>query len=101
MAAFIQVIEYDSSRYDEVKQLLDEMEARRGSDGPPGPVRGLSTQDRDRPGHYVSIVEFESYEAAMENSNHPVTQEFAAKMAELADGPPKFYNLDVLNVMER
>ncbi|HJQ42676.1 MAG TPA: hypothetical protein VJ831_06300, partial [Jatrophihabitantaceae bacterium] len=85
MGRFIQVIEFESSRYDEMKQLLDDMQARReaaDSDGS-GPIRGTQTQDRDRPGHYVHIVEFESYEAAMANSNHPETQEFAAKMAEL------------------
>jgi hypothetical protein len=32
----------------------------------------------------------------MENSNHPATSEFSQKMMTLCDGPPKFYNLDVL-----
>jgi len=36
----------------------------------------------------------------MENSNRPETGEFAAQMAKLCDGPPKFYNLDVDRVME-
>ncbi len=52
--------------------------------------------DRDHPGRYQTIVEFESYEAAMENSNRPETHEFSAKMAELCDGPPTFRNLDVV-----
>jgi len=30
------------------------------------------------------------------NSNHPATQEFAQAMAGLCDGPPTFYNLDVV-----
>jgi hypothetical protein len=29
--------------------------------------------DRDRPNRYVTIVEFPSYEAAMENSRRPET----------------------------
>jgi hypothetical protein len=37
----------------------------------------------------------------MENSTSPETQEFAAKMAELCDGPARFYNLDVLERFER
>jgi hypothetical protein len=32
----------------------------------------------------------------MENSNLPVTQEFAKRMMALCDGPPTFYNLDVV-----
>ena len=52
--------------------------------------------DRDKPGRYVQVVFFDSYESAMKNSELPVTQEFAEKMGALADGPPTFYNLDVL-----
>ena len=36
----------------------------------------------------------------MENSNSPETQAFAAKMAELCDGPATFYNLDLLERFE-
>jgi hypothetical protein len=31
----------------------------------------------------------------MENSNRPEVGEYAARLAKLCDGPPKFYNLDV------
>jgi hypothetical protein len=41
-------------------------------------------------------VFFDSYESAMENSNLPVTQEFAQRMMALSDGPPSFFNLDVV-----
>jgi hypothetical protein len=58
-------------------------------------IRGTFTSDRDRPNTYVNIIEFESYESAMENSNRPETSAFAARMAGLCDGPPNFYNLDV------
>jgi quinol monooxygenase YgiN len=57
------------------------------------------TQDRDRPNHYITVAEFESYEKAMENSNNPATQEFAAAMAKLVDGEPTFINLDVVDRM--
>jgi hypothetical protein len=59
--------------------------------------RRVLTQDRDNPGRYLVIVFFDSYESAMENSNNPVTQEFAEKMTALADGPPTFFNLDVID----
>jgi hypothetical protein len=42
------------------------------------------------------VIEFDSYESAMENSNRQETAEFASKMAALCDGPPTFYNLDVM-----
>lgn len=56
--------------------------------------------DRDTPGRYFNVVYFDSYESAMENSNLPVTQEFAQKMMALADGAPTFYNLDVVDQRE-
>jgi hypothetical protein len=99
MGSFIQVIEYDTSRIDEIKTLGEKVRAERsGEDGGPRSVR--MTEDRDRRGHYYTIVEFDSYEKAMENSNHPATQAFAAQLAELVDGPPTFYNLDVLDSFE-
>lgn len=92
---FIQVIEYDSARLDEMREVADEWEAAIGSAGKAR--RRVMCEDRDRPGHYVNIVFFDSYEEAMENSSNPVTTEFAQRMAALADSPPKFYNLDVLD----
>ena len=59
--------------------------------------RRILCQDRDNAGQYYNIVFFDSYESAMENSNLPVTQEFSQKMMALADGPPTFVNLDVLD----
>ena len=95
MSGFVQIIEFTTSRYDEIRALIDE---RR--DQPGLAVRGMVAQDRDRPGTYINIVEFESYESAMENSGSPETQAFAAKMAELCDGPATFYNLDLLERFE-
>jgi uncharacterized protein (DUF1330 family) len=92
MAGFIQIIEFTTSRIDEVEALATAMRERRGA----GTVRrGAFTADRDRANTYVTVIEFDSYESAMENSNRPETGEFAAKLAELCDGPPIFYNLDV------
>jgi hypothetical protein len=95
MAGFVQIIEFTTSRPDEVKALGEEYRATRG-DSPV--VRGTFTADRDRPNTYLNIVEFPSYEAAMANSNDPATGEFAKKMMVLCDGPPKFYNLDLMEV---
>jgi hypothetical protein len=100
MGSFIQIIEFKSSRPDEIKNLADKYRAERGASGDSSPVRGTFTEDRDRPGTYLNIVEFESYEKAMENSNDPRTGEFAQAMSELCDGPPKFYNLNVNEAWE-
>ena len=94
MAGFIQIIEYTTSRADEVRALGEKMRADRAGDTG-GPSRVTVTEDRDRPGTFRTIAEFESYETAMKNSNDPATQEFAAAMNELIDGQPTFYNLDV------
>lgn len=53
------------------------------------------TADRDRQGFYLSVVEFDSHDAAMENSSRPEVNEYPARLAKLGDFAPKFYNLDV------
>ncbi|HUR13038.1 MAG TPA: hypothetical protein VM097_00960 [Mycobacteriales bacterium] len=93
MAGFIQIVEYSTSRIDEIKDLAEKYREDRGDGG--GPVRVSLTEDRDRPGTFRTIAEFDSYEKAMENSEHPSTQEFAAAMSQFLDGPPTFYNLDL------
>lgn len=98
MAGFVQIIEYQTSRIEEVAALGAEFRkqmADKIKEGPK-PLAGTITADRDRPGYYLSLVEFDSYEAAMEASNRPETQEFFGRLAKLMDGPPKFYNLDVV-----
>lgn len=91
---FVQTIEIRTSRIEEINQLMDEWLA--GTDGERIPTRGLVTRDRDRDGTYIQIVEFPSYEKAMENSNRPDTTAFAERMGKLCDGPPVFRNLDVV-----
>jgi quinol monooxygenase YgiN len=93
MAKFIQIIEFETSRLDEVQTLSNEMDSRRQG----GTVETITvTADRDRPNHYRTVATFDSYESAMQNSQRPETQEFARSMAELCDAPPTFHNLDVI-----
>ncbi len=98
MAGFVQMIEFESQRIDEIKQLSDSM--REGQNDGPTVRRITVAADRDRPGHYVSIVEFDSYDSAMENSARPETAEFAEAMGKLCDGPPTFHNLDVMDTWQ-
>lgn len=93
MAGFVQIVEFRTSRIDEVKALADRYAAVRQASSV---VHGVVTEDRDDRGLYRTIVEFGSYEEAMENSNRPETSEFAEQMSALCDGPPSFRNLDVV-----
>lgn len=94
MAGFIQIIEFQTSRIEEIEALG--RPSRTEGTTTPTFRRISATADRDRPGTYFTIVEFDSYDSAMANSNRPETSDFAAKMAELCDGPPVFRNLDVM-----
>jgi len=93
--AFVQIIEFRTSKIDEMEKVGDEWQAAIGADRKAR--RRLLCEDRDNPGRYFNIVLFDSFEEAMANSNHPVTQEFSTKMMALAEGGPTFYNLDVVD----
>ena len=93
--AFVQIIEFRTSKFDEMAKLGDEWQAAIGPDRKAR--RRLLCKDRDNTGRYFNVVLFDSYEQAMENSKHPVTEEFSKKMMALDDGPPTFYNLDVVD----
>jgi hypothetical protein len=90
---FIQIIEYETDRPDEILALGNENMQRAG--GPPPFTRLAVTQDRDNPNRYLTIVEFPSYEEAMANSDDPGTSEFAARVAALCTSGPTYHNLDV------
>lgn len=92
MAGFVQIIEFKTSRFDEIEQLADDYNL----DSSDNTARTVTiAEDRDNPGTYYNIVQFDSYEAAMQNSQRPEVGQFAEAMAKICDGPPKFYNLDV------
>lgn len=98
MAGFAQIIEWKTSKIDEVKKLNDEWRERFPA---MGPTRVLVTADRNNEGSYMTVVEFSSYEEAMKNSADPATSEYADRMAALCDGPPTFHDMDVLQVEDR
>jgi hypothetical protein len=101
MAGFVQIIEYRTSKPDEIKALMEDYSAKREAEGDgPMPIRSLSCADRDESGRYFAIVEFASYEDAMTNSGRADTTEFSNRMMELCDGPGTFYNLDLLEEMD-
>lgn len=97
MPGFVQIMEIKTSRIDEVEAFAKKMDEDRGDSLLAR--RAIVTADRDRPGTYLVLVEFDSYEEAMKNSNDPATAKSSEQLAALLDGPPKFYNLDVRFVL--
>ena len=96
--AFVQIIEIETTRPDQVEALVGEWRAK--TEGTRRAQRGTFTKDRDRPGTYVQIVEFPSYEDAMANSQLPETAELSERISAICDGPMVFRNLDVQSVEE-
>ena len=98
--AFIQIIEYQTSRIEELQALGEEFREHSARATGAKPLRGTVAADTDRPGHYVSIVEFASAEAATEAFGRPETQAFFGRLSALMDRPPSFYRLDVIETWE-
>lgn len=92
--AFVQIMEFNTDRFEEGQALERDWEAR--TEGKRTLRRQVVGRDRSDPTRHVVLAFFDSYESAMENSNLPETQEFAEKWAALADGPPRFIDLDIL-----
>jgi quinol monooxygenase YgiN len=95
---FVQLIEFQTDRIEELNTVTDEW-LKESADWRTA-TRAQLGEDRDRPGTYIQVVEFPSYEAAMENSNRPATARFAAQIAALCDGPAIFRNIDVSRIEE-
>jgi len=92
VSGFVQIIEFRTTKIDELMAFNEEWRQRFPD---MGPSRVLVCANRDEQGKFYTLVEFPSYEAAMKNSEDPATTEFAERMAGLCDGPPTFRNLDV------
>jgi hypothetical protein len=91
--AFVQLIEFDTDQPDECDAIASRWADAIGSDRT---TRwSLIGADRDRPGHYVAMVEFPDYEQAMKNSAHPATDKFMSEMMAICSTTPQFRNLDI------
>jgi hypothetical protein len=95
---FVQIIEFRTSKIAEMQDVENEWE--KATEGKRKARRTILCADRDNPGRYLLIVFFESYEAAMENSAMPETDALSRKMMTFAEGPPTFYNLNVIDDRE-
>jgi len=93
--SFVQIVQFETTKFDEIRQLHEEWYAKTA--GRRTVRRDTDTRDRANPDRYLAIVEFDSYEEAMRNSELPETAEFAKKFEALCNGPVTFIDLDVLD----
>jgi len=91
--AFVQLIDFRTSHIDEVEATTEQWAQAIGAAR--SARWAITGADRDQANTYVQIVEFPSHEAAMANSDHQATSEFAARLHKLCDGDPTFRNLDI------
>ncbi|MFF4395638.1 hypothetical protein [Streptomyces sp. NPDC001480] len=96
---FVQIIEFETDRIEEMRQLSEDMD-NRSANREDGPTRRLVLADRNQPGRYLAVIEFDSYEEAMRNNGDPETSKFAEQMAALCTRPPSFTDCDVVDMSE-
>jgi quinol monooxygenase YgiN len=92
---FLQIIQFRTDRRDELLELAGRWSGDATDNGTARSSRLCA--DRDDPGAWWLVVEFPSYEAAMQNSQRPETDAMSREFAGLCDGEPVFRNLDVLH----
>ena len=61
-----------------------------------GPTHRILLKDRDTPGRYLALIEFDSYEEAMRNSADPDTSKMAEQMGALCTREPRYVNCDLV-----
>jgi quinol monooxygenase YgiN len=91
--SFIQIIEYETNQAAQIDAAMRESMTRNAPQ--PGLSRLEQTKDHDNPNRYMTIVEFDSYAAAMANNDRPETQQMAAQLAAMCTSGPNYHNLDV------
>ncbi|GAA4783120.1 ester cyclase [Streptomyces sanyensis] len=91
---FVQIIDYRTADFDSMNALMDRwVEQTKGKRTASHAVIG---RDRSEADHYLDIVEFDSYQEAMENSQLPETDAMFREMVALCEGMPSFTDLDVV-----
>jgi quinol monooxygenase YgiN len=92
---FSQHIVVNASNEEALTDLMEAWQEEDAADAP-GFLGGRLLKFRDKPGRYVIQADFESLEAAERNNDRPETQGWAARLAAIIEGEPKYENLDVL-----
>jgi quinol monooxygenase YgiN len=91
---FIQLVTLTTTKVDELRKI--DAAWREATAGRSTLLRERVFADRDRPDTYISVCEFASAEDAAANSALPETQECAAAIAAICDGPVTFHNLELV-----
>ena len=92
--AFVQIIECETSKIDDVKRLTSEWEE--ATQGKRTARRAVLGHDPERSEHFYEMVFFDSSDEAARNSELPETQEFARKLTDLLGREPTFRNIEVI-----
>ncbi|WP_079054206.1 hypothetical protein [Streptomyces graminilatus] len=96
---FVQIIDIETDRMEEMRALVQEADQRlAGRAG--GPAHRLVLEDRNQPGRFLVLIEFDSYDEAMRNSADPETSRMAEQLASLCTRPPAFTDCDVREMTE-
>jgi uncharacterized protein (DUF1330 family) len=96
---FVQIIEFETERLEEMQQVLEEA-GQRDTGRAGGPTRSMLLKDRDKPTRYLALIEFESVEEAMRNSDDPETSAMAERLNALSIGDRVYTNCDLLDVRD-
>ncbi|MFF1307423.1 hypothetical protein [Streptomyces sp. NPDC058307] len=92
---FVQIIGFETERLEEMRQVLQEA-GQRNAGRTGGPTHSMLLKDRDKPNHYLAVLEFNSYDEAMRNSDDPETTKLAEQVGALSIGERVYTNCDVL-----
>jgi hypothetical protein len=92
--AFAHIIEFRTDKLDQIRSGGEDYE--KDLAGKHKVRRRVVAEDQDHPGRYFLMAFCDSYEDAMQNSAPPETDALSKKMAALVDGPPSFFNLNIL-----
>jgi hypothetical protein len=92
--AFMQIIEFRTADIDRAREVNDEW--WRATQGKRTVRREVLARDHSDPSRCFGVVFFDSYESAMENSDLPETRASAEQYRKMSDGPPVFYDLDIV-----
>ncbi|GAP51486.1 hypothetical protein [Streptomyces azureus] len=96
---FVQIIDFETERMDEMERVFEEA-GRRFAGRPGGPTQRMLLKDRDNPRRYLALIEFDSYEEAMRNSNDPETSRMAEQLSALCIGERVYTNCDLVDQRE-
>ncbi|MFD0358019.1 hypothetical protein ACFVHW_30440 [Streptomyces sp. NPDC127110] len=95
---FAQIIDFETERIDEVRELLRSYEEQARSQGRTGtPVARTLLKDRANPNRYLAVVQFDSHDEAMANSDAPETNELAQALSALMTRPTAYTDCDIVD----